>query len=151
MSDDTALQKPKNLEEIMREKVRLIFADMIPDETLDAMITDEWQRFAKGDKDRYGNREKLSDLDKIIREAVGGWAKKELAPRINARINQAMQEHWQVQNGQKTWDDVVDEALKKLVKDIGQTMVEFILSNFSAQVMQGVQQSISSMMSNRGY
>jgi hypothetical protein len=149
VAEGTELTKPKNLEEAMRDKIRIAFAELIPDESLDDLIQKEWVRFAEGEKDRYGNK-KEADLTKMIRDAVTEWAKKELAPRIDARISVFFQEHWQVEAGTKTWDEVTDEALKKLVKDSGKTLAEYIMANFTSQVMQGVQGAISQLM-NRGF
>ena len=151
MAEGKDLTKPKNMEEVMREKVRLLFMDMIPDESIDQMVMDEWERFSKGAKDRWGNRTQESDLQKIIKKAVHDWVSEELAPRINARISLFVQEHWQIKTGQKTWDDVVDQSLKELTEKIGGTLVDFLMADLTATVLHGVQSSISNMIQNRSY
>jgi hypothetical protein len=84
----TAIEKPENLGDMLRDKVRQVMVESIPDETINAMVQKEWDSFfvVPPKSNHYNARAPKSKFETMIsgivqakiEENMGGFIDKQL-------------------------------------------------------------------------
>ena len=81
----TEITKPLNMEELVRDKVRQLFMDMIPETAIDSLIKKEWDLFTK-DTVSY-NKTQPSALTKMVQEQIDKYAREHIIPFVQQRLD----------------------------------------------------------------
>lgn len=122
MPESTTIAQPIDLGQRLRDKVRELFANLIPDDQLEKMIDTEWKRFAVG---KYNEP---SDLDRMV--------KLEVEKKAKAAVDSAMSTH--------CWNpDFNDEFMEKMiiaaVPEVMRTLSEIIVREAAQAVRNALQ------------
>lgn len=122
MAEETALDRPADLGQMLRDRVRNLFAELIPDEKLDAMITAEWDRFTKPTRraGRYQNDYETvpSELQQMVTKVV--------QDRVKAQMDRVVQDH--VWNGEIT-DEFMHGLITAAIPGVARAFTEMLARN----------------------
>lgn len=123
---------PSKLMDAVRDRIKAEFVGMIPEETWKQMVSAEIKRFFEAKDSNHYDRPRYSDFQRVVWEEVD----KNTRLRVKAFLDSP---EWQSQ-----WDgenNVMGEAVKKLMVEKSGEMVAVILGN-------AVQATLSGMRSN---
>ena len=122
----TDLQKPQSFQDIVRDRVRTVIMDAVPDEQIDALIQAEWKSFFESRKTTGYNSTTLpSPFSQMVESAI----RNELKEKVRAQVNTMM-------DGFNVEDDV-DSAVARLAPKVLKSVIE----EFTRTVIQNVSQS----------
>jgi len=147
---ETAMTFPKDAGEIIRERLKASFLEMMPDDALDQLIRQQWEEFFapkdKGDrkpswgygpKDREAE-ESISPFVLMVRNTLREIATEKIKSLLNEELNATQ------------WNNYdKGEILARIVKEAGPEIWRGALSSFVELVIQNALQDAANRA--RGY
>jgi len=116
------LTKPQNFEEIVRDRVRKVIFEAVPDEQIDKLINKEYERLFQKDGSYYGNKA-VSPFERMVRTELEDVYKGKIQ-EFCAKI---------------IWGDV--DSIK-LLKKVAKECSGEVLEGLSVRIIQNMAQSI---------
>ena len=149
-----SLTIPKDAAQIMRDKVRTMFVELIPEGKLDEMIQAEWSHFFETHAEArrspswgYGSRPKPDEAQ---------WSPFELMTR--RIIREQMEEHVKAQVKEAVdkiaWgqhDEDGAAILSKIVKECSADIWETAMAKMVTEAASIIQNNLQNMLQNRQY
>jgi len=147
---ETAMTFPRDAGEIIRERLKASFLEMMPDDTLDQLIRKQWEEFfqpkAKDERKPswgYSQRdreaeESISPFVLMVRNILRDTAAEKIKSLLNDEMNATM------------WNNYdKGEVLAKIVKEAGPSIWRGAMSSFVDLVVQNALQDAANRA--RGY
>ena len=129
-----ALTIPGDAANVLREKVKTIFLDLLPDNKLDEMVKGEWDRFFNDQpkRDTYGNIERgktvPSEFSKVIKDVLKEEIETRAREQLRAKIDEIIDWNGNTQNAD-LFAEIVNKVAPDLVKQVAAQFVANTLTN----------------------
>ncbi|MAG67100.1 MAG: hypothetical protein CMK74_14720 [Pseudomonadales bacterium] len=129
----TDIIKPEDLTNILRDKVRASFMELIPDEKWDEMVNAEWTAFfSEKQSDHYPYNKEPSRFRYMIRNEMSRQVMEKIKPLLHQKVNEC-----------QDWNVHADEALNAIVAGAGDAVMKGFVKGLVQHITLELQQVLS--------
>jgi len=119
----TELTKPQNFEEIVRDRVRTVIMNAVPDEQIDLLIKKEFDKFFTHKEYNHSNTQFGTMVNTAIQAAM--------STKIKAYVEKSLDTTWNEQNmGQSVSEELVAKLAPVALQAVAANIVSIALNNF---------------------
>ena len=128
----TELAKPLSFEETVREKVRFILFDTMPEEKVDAFVQGVWNDFFEKQTQGYYNSDpKISKMQELVENEIRGKLKDMVKERVDAMFDD------------QQWSDTIDQNIRDTVVELAPMMFERLMAHLAQSMLNSIKNDIA--------
>ena len=128
-----AIAKPQDFESIVRDKIRKVLFDSIPDEQIDTLIKAQYAKLFEKSRDRYDNVQD-SEFNRMVNTEI----QKTMTIQIKETVERCFKEQWTQELSDRILEDVVKKFATSAIAGLAQDLVAMSLNNFRNQLTQRI-------------
>lgn len=138
----TDLMKAQNFEQIVREKVRQVLFDAMPDSQIDAYVQKEFKSFFDEPKDAWGKPNGMkSEFAKMVHKEMMDVMRPQIVDAIESFLKSQVDANEVLDFGQswkqKFAEDFVEKCAPVIWRSITSDLISSAFANFRNQVTRG--------------
>jgi hypothetical protein len=128
----TAIDKPQDLAELMRDKVRTELVKLIPDEAWDRLVSSEWDDFFKPQPRGHYSHDRPPMFTELVQGMIREMVKERVKPLLEGKLNQLC------------WENTSSEMLNELMKGSSKHVLQAFTEGLVRQVADAIQRNLHS-------
>lgn len=125
------ISKPQNFEEIVRDRVRKVIFDSVPDEQIDNLIKAQYDKLFVGERPTYGNTTNPSTFERMVEGVLMAKIKDKVATFVEAQISG----EWN--------DDIGARVVGEVARKFATVSLESLASRLVSESLQNFRNSLS--------